>query len=495
MARHLLGIDVGTTGTKSMLVREDGQVVAHAYAGYPIANPGPGRSEQSAQDWWRAVVQTAREVSARMGRGDQVVALSLSTQGGTMVPVDGQGLPLRPAIVWSDTRCAAQRAAFISRFGEARMYHASGWNLGKGLNALQIAWVRENEPEVFRQARYFLSVPDFLSFHLTGACHVDMSNAGINQLADIQKKAYDPELLSFAGVDASQLAELADSGQPLGYLTDEAAWELGIGGKVLLVAGAHDQYAACLGAGMTGPGDAMIGSGTAWVVTALNATPDFSRGFSQSRSTLDGLWGSLVSLSTGGVSLDWLMQHIIGPEPAPEKPDYDRINREVSRLKAGADGLMFFPYFGSAGIPVPPADWHAGFLGMDLSHNRYHLARAVMEGVACHIAWVLEQFPGVGDGPVVLSGGAGKSAPWRQLLADLLDRPLRIPATPDLPCVGAAVLAGVGGGVFPDVRQALERMGSAAALVNPIPENVEAYCPYQALYRRRAEGLAALYSE
>jgi len=495
MARHLLGIDVGTTGTKTMLVREDGRFVAHAYAAYPLSNPAPGMSEQNAQDWWHAVRKTVREVMSAISPGDEVAALSLSTQGGTMVPVDGEGTPLRPAIVWNDTRCASQRAQFIARFGEDRMYRASGWKLGKGLNALEIAWVREHEPEVFKRARYFLSVPDYLSFHLTGACHVDMSNAGINQLADIRRKAYDPDLMAFAGVDESQMARLADSGQPLGYLTEQAARELGVGGRVLLVTGAHDQYAACLGAGVTGPGSAMIGSGTAWVVTALNDAPDFSRGFAQSRSALQDLWGSLVSLSTGGVCLDWLLHSVIGPEPAPEKPDYDRLNREIARLNAGADGLMFFPYFGSASLPVPPADWHAGFLGMDLSHNRYHLARAVMEGVACHIAWVLEQFPGGGQTPVVLSGGAGKSAPWRQLLADMLDRPLRIPANPDLPCVGAAVLAGVGSGVFADARQALDRMSGRETTVSPIPENVAAYRPYQARYRRRAEGLAALYSE
>ncbi|MGI6694968.1 MAG: xylulokinase [Christensenellales bacterium] len=492
MARHLIGIDIGTTGTKSMLVREDGQIIAHAYAGYPLNAPAPGLSEQDAEAWWQAVVQTVKEVVSSTGLSDRVVALSLSTQGGTLVPVDDDGTPLHPAIVWNDKRCATQRAEFAATFGEERMYHTTGWQLQMGLNALQIAWLRNEKPEIFNRAAFFLSVADYISYKLTGVRAVDMSNAGINQLADIKKGEYDPDILAFAGIDASRLAELTASGQPIAQLSQQAAKALGLPDGVLLVAGAHDQYAACLGAGMTGPGNAMIGSGTAWVVTALSDQPDFSKGFAQSRAALKGVWGSLVSLSTGGVCLDWLLKAVIGPEARTSKPDYDSLNQNVSQRKPGTEGLMFFPYFGAASYPVPQARWRAGFLGLDLSHDRYDMARAVMEGVACHIAWVLEHFQ-TDDQAVVLSGGAGKSAPWRQLLADILGRPLRIPAQPDLPCIGAAIMAGLGGGVFPSAQEAIARLTPNELIVKPDQENSQIYKAHQAQFRERALALAELY--
>ena len=495
MAHYLIGIDVGTTGTKSMLLREDGRVLAHAYSGYPLKTPASGLSEQDAEDWWRALRQTVRELVEETGLGAEVTALSLSTQGGTLVPVDEKGAPVRPAIVWNDRRCVTQRDDFAERLGEDRMYLATGWRLGAGLNALQIAWLRENEPGAFSRSAHFLSVHDFLSYRLTGIRAVDMSNAGINQLADIQKGAYDAEVLSFAGIDESSLAALTDSGKAVGPLSRQAAQELGLTEKTLLVAGAHDQYAACLGAGLTDPGSVMIGSGTAWVVTALVSRPDFSKGFAQSRAASRGVWGSLISLSTGGVCLDWLLKSVIGPEPAPAKADYGSINQQVSRRQPGTEGLMFFPYFGGASFPVPQADWRASFIGLDLSHDRYDMARAVMEGVACHIAWVLEQFP-LDDGKaVVLSGGAGKSQPWRQMLADILNRPLRVPEQPDLPCIGAAILAGLGSGVFVNVHEALERIAPDELLIKPDRENAKRYQAHQTLYRGRVLALAKLYAD
>ncbi len=497
MLRHLIGIDVGTTGTKSMLIREDGQVVSHAYQGYPLTSPSVGRSEQQAEAWWDALVHTVKEVlAAAPGAAEQVVALALSTQGGTMVPVDEHGTPLRPAIVWNDTRCGEQQKAFDAALGADYMYHRSGWTLGRGLNALQTAWLRKHEPRVFEQTAFFLSVHDFLSYRLTGQRAVDISNAGINQVVDITRKAYDADILAFAGITEAQLPRLVDSGSPIAPLTLEAAQLLGLPEGVLLVAGAHDQYAACVGAGINKPGRAMIGSGTAWVVTALGDKPDFSRGFAQSRAAVDGLWGSIVSLSTGGVSLDWLLQSIIGDQPPPPKPDYATLNQQVAQRQPGGGGLMFFPYFSGSCFPLPPVDGHASFLGLDLSHDRYSLARAVMEGVASHIAWVLEHFP-VDDrsAPVVLSGGAGKSPVWRQLLADMLGRPLRIPALADLPCIGAGILAGLGSGVFDTPDDALARFSTDETLIHPDPGQVQIYRDYQQLYRRRAEGLAELYNE
>ena len=163
MNRYVIGIDVGTTGTKSMLFAETGRIVAHAYADYPCQTPQTGRVEQNPEDWWRAVVRTVRAITADPQTAKNVVAISLSLQGGTLVPVDRQYRPLHPAIVWSDNRCECQRRAFAEAFGPDYIYQKTGWHLSAGLNAMQIAWLRENRPELFEKTAMFLSVPDYIS--------------------------------------------------------------------------------------------------------------------------------------------------------------------------------------------------------------------------------------------------------------------------------------------------------------------------------------------
>ncbi|MDO4548566.1 MAG: FGGY family carbohydrate kinase [Clostridia bacterium] len=496
MGGYLIGVDIGTTGTKSMLFSPDGEALCHAYASYPLYTPENSVCEQDARDWWRATVETVRKVVSDAGCADDVAGISLSLQGGTLVPVDEKFEPLRPAIVWSDSRCSSQAARFRERFGDRYMYEKSGWNLSGGLNAMQIAWIRENEPDVFKRTRMFLSVPDYISARLTGRAVVDISDVGINQLADIRTGRYDKNILDFAGIEESQLAEIAPSCQPIGELTREAMSELGLRGKVVLSAGAHDQYAALLGAGVTGAGDVLIGTGTAWVVTALTERPDFNTGFAQSVSATKGRWGSLVSLSTGGVCLDWMLSNVAGGEGS-EKISYAALNEKLNneRLQGRDGGLMFFPYFSGASYPVKDANSKASFIGLDLSHDRYDMALAIMRGVASHTAWTLEGFQGeYGRGKVKMSGGATKSPVWTQIVADTVNRPVSIPATPDLTCVGAAIMAGVGAGIFASTGEGYEAVAVSERTIEPDAKKASMYSEALEVYKARAKALKDVYN-
>ncbi len=492
MNGYLIGTDIGTTGTKSMLFSGDGKLLAHAYAAYPMQTPSEDRCEQRAEDWWDALVQTVREVVAAANAGDKIAAISLSLQGGTLVPVDAGLRPLRPAIVWSDKRCAEEAARFATRFGDAYLYEKTGWNLSAGLNAMQIAWLRENEPDVFSSTDKFLSVPDYISAKLTGRAAVDISDAGINQLADIRAGAYDPAILDFAGVSERQLGEIVPSGAVIGELTAEAKATLGLTGKVVLVAGAHDQYAALLGAGVTEAGDVLIGTGTAWVVTALTDCPRFETGFAQSVSAAPGKWGSLVSLSTGGLCLDWLHGSVTLGVSGSEKIPYAALDAEAMRRAPGS--MMFFPYFSGASYPSRDERAKASFVGLDLSHDRFDMARAVMEGVAFQTVWTLGAFGReYGLGRVMMSGGATKSAVWTQIVADIAARPIVIPATPDLTCVGAAILAGVGCGAFVSVEEGHAALAIEERTVEPTAQ-AEQYAALLPLFQRRAQALSTVYA-
>ena len=486
--KYLLGIDVGTTGTKSMLFSEDGQLLGSAYSGYPTAMPKPAFCEQNAEDWWNAVVTTVKSVCHDPAVAKQVAAISLSAQGGTMVPVGENNHPLRPAIVWSDKRCISQREAFLQKVGDNRcMYEKTGWNLGLGLNALQIRWMQDNEPELFEKTHMFLSVPDYISVKLTGKAAVDISNGGINQLVNIREGTYDQALLDFVGIDEDKLPAIVPSGEIIGNLTAQTAEILGLSTDCVLVSGAHDQYAVALGAGVCNAGDILIGTGTAWVVTAMADAPDFSSGRSQSVSAVPGKWGTLWSLSSGGVCLEWMRNSV-----AAVTDSYEQLNLEASQREAAAQGLFFYPF---AGRSTLVKDFQRGsFVGLSLSHDRFSMARAIMEGVAFQINLMLEQFRAKPSSEgLKLAGGATKSQLWCQIIADIAGIPVRIPEVPDLACVGAAVLAGAGCGIFASLQEGCQRLKVNERVILPTEDSKQRYREYFAAYKAFAERLGEAY--
>lgn len=482
---YLLGIDVGTTGTKALLFRQDGKLIGQAYRGYPMHNPSVGYSEQRAHDWWNAVVATVRELCPCEDIASHVAAISLSLQGGTVVPVDQHGVPLRPAIVWNDTRCAAQKAAFLQEFQDAaHMYQKTGWRLIDGLPLLQIRWMKENEPEIFAQTSKFLTVPDYIAYRMTGKAAVDLSDAGINQLVDIRSRCYDDALLAFAGIDESKLPPLVSSGDVIGHLTQEAASLLGLTTDTLLVAGAHDQYAVALGAGALNDGDILIGSGTCWVVTSISDGPDFDSCLSQSISAVPGKWGSMAELSGGGVYMDWWRKKLTTGNDGAPLP-YDLINEEAAKRCGAEEGLFFFP-----GTGLATDNTHlkkSTFFGLDLSHDRFHMIRAIMEGIAFQIVWMLGHFRSKpSERGLILAGGASKSLLWCQIVADVANLPVRIPEVSDLACVGAAILAGVGSGLYKDVEDGYSALAISERVIQPNPVQAEKYRKYFKNYQKTA---------
>ena len=492
MKQYLLGIDVGTTGTKTLLFSTDGELLGHAYQGYEMYNPQVGYSEQNAEDWWNAVCKTVREVCADPEVAKGVAAISLSLQGGTMVAVDKDMKPVRPAMVWNDGRGSAQMEAYIREVGEAEtMYQKTGWRLGRAMLAIESRWMKDNEPELFQKTAMFLSVPDYISMKMTGIPAVDMSDAGNNQFANIRTGCYDPEILEFSGVTEAQLPKLVHSGDVIGNLTAEAAEAMGLSTDCVLVAGAHDQYAVALGAGALHNGDILIGSGTCWVVTAIGDEPAFETGLAQSVAAVPGKWGSLLSLSSGGVCLEWWRKNLTVAEDGSLIP-FDVINREVAKRKAAEDGLFFYPFSGNA---APDRRFQkASFIGLDLSHDRFDIARAIMEGVAFQAIWMMESFKTKPSREgLKLAGGASKSALWCQMVADITNLPVRIPEVADLACVGAAIMAGTGCGIYPNVEEGYKRLAVRERVIQPDPERAALYEKLYAEYKKCAGLLGTVY--
>ena len=495
--QYVLGVDIGTTNAKAILVSEKGRVVAASTREYPLFAPAVGHCEQRAQDWWGAVVSIIRELCADAHLARNVRGIAFSTQGGTIVPVDGAFEPIAHAIVWNDRRCEEERQEFEEQFGADFMYQCSGWRLGAGLPALQVRHMRKRQSDVFRRAAMFLSVPDYIAAKLTGKPAVDFSNAGINQFTDIRAGKHCKAILDFMGVRMEQVAKPVPSGRPIGALTDTAARELGLPAEVIVSSGAHDQYAVALGAGICEAGDAVIGTGTAWVVTALRDGADFASGFAQSISASEGKWGTMISISTGGVCLDWFRKQVAGLENTPL--DYATINRYLAeRYQPGSRGLIFYPYFNGASLPATRSPQvKATLLGLDLSHDRYDIAHAVMEGVGFQICWALQEMEKrQAIRRLCVAGGATKSPVWMQMLADISGRPIHFGQVTDLACVGAAILAGVGCGLFRDTAMGAQTMlQNGGGCMDPIPSNVQRYAELMETYKARVQPLKILYGE
>ena len=486
MKKYLLGTDVGTTGTKTYLISENGEVAGSAYMGYETKTPDPNTCLQDAEKLWEAVVYTIKKACAGIADRENIAAISLSTQGGTLIPADRNFEPLSDAIVWSDSSCADERAELEKTFAPGTLYNKTGWGIGNSLPLLQIRRIRNRKPELFEKTAYFLTVPDFISARLTGIPAVDMSNAGINQLTDISEEKYDPDLLAFAGIGEEKLPRLTGSCRIIGTLTEKAAELLGLSRDTVLVSGAHDQYAVAVGAGMTEPGGMLIGSGTSWVVTEISDKPDFSAGLAQSRAAVNGRWGSILSLSYGGVCLEWIRKNIAVGD-GEGLLSLKTIDGECADARAATDGLFFYPPMAKLSECGENKYRRAAFVGLDVSHDRFDLALAVMEGAAFQIRWMTEAFSGgIPDGALKLTGGAAKSRLWSQIIADVLGKPVIIPEVADMACVGAAMMAGIGASVFADADEACRRMTTGGRTVLPDQEKAKMYNTAYKSYKHNA---------
>lgn len=482
----LLGIDIGTTGTKSMVVDTCGRILSSAYKGYILHNDRPDWVEQEAEDWWEAVVYTVRECTENPDIRGSIRAISLSSQGGSMVPVDEAGIPVRRAISWMDKRGEEQRATLTSKKAGSYFYHTTGAALTSGGNLIQIQWMSDNEPELFHKTHKFLSTVDYINYKLTGKYVIDVTNAAMTQLMNIRRKAWDKEILDLLGITESKLPVLAKSGEVIGILGEAAAREVDLPANTQVVNGGHDQYCVALGAGATNGGDVVLSTGTAWVVLCVldQLVLDVPDNFYAGSHVIDGKWGLLASLETGGVCLEWLKNNIAVGE------EFETMDAMAAKRSPGSDGLMFYPHFTGE-------ECKATFTGMDLSHDRYHMARAIMEGVGFEIKWMLEAMnnKGVHVSCIKMLGGATRSRLWPGIIADITGVPVKISEVKDMACIGAAILAGKGAGLFTSEEEGFCKLIQKETEILPDENNTRNYLLLFDKYKKGFALLKQLYNK
>jgi xylulokinase len=448
MARDptLIGLDVGTTGVKAVAVAPDGSVVAAAEESYGLSTPRPGWAEQHPEDWWQA----SQRALAALPDGE---AVGLAGQMHGLVVLDEDDDVLRPAILWNDQRTAAECAEIEELVGLERLIALTGNRALTGFTAPKLLWLRRHEPDVYARIARVLLPKDFVRLRLTGERAIDAADASGTLLLDVANRRWSEEVLSALDIPAPWLPPVYESPAVPG------------------APGAGDQAAGALGVGVARPGPVSVVLGTSGVVFATLATfaADTEARVHVFCHAVPGAWHAMgVMLSAAG-SLRWL-RDVLGAS-------YDELLAAAERWPPGAEGILFQPYL--AGERTPHADPNArgAFVGLGIRHDRGALVRAVLEGVAFGLRDSLELLHALGVRAEVgrVSGGGARSVLWRRIVASVLGIPLERTAVDEGAAYGAALLAGVSGGVFRDVHEAVERCVRVREVVEPDPEWQAAY--------------------
>jgi xylulokinase len=485
----LLGIDVSTTGAKALAIDERGEVIASATEEYPLDTPRPLWSEQNPEDWWQGAQRAIRAVLAAPGvSADAISGIGLTGQMHGLVLLDNEGRVLRPAILWNDQRTGPQCAEITAWAGGlGKLLELTGNAVLPGFTAPKIVWVRENEPDVYERVAHVLLPKDYIRYRLTGEFATEVSDASGTSLFDVGNRRWSAEMAGLLGVPMAWLPRCTESDVVSGQISASAAAATGLRAGTPVVGGGGDQAAQAVGSGIVRPGIISVTSGTSGVVFAHQ-----ERYAAEPQGRLHvfchaapGAWHAMgVMLSAGGAfrwfrdalgSLEKLAAMETGADP------YDLLTQAAARVEPGAEGLLFLPYLTGERCPYPDPNARGAFVGLTLRHSKRHMARAVLEGVSFGLRDSLELIKGLGVPieQVRASGGGARSPLWRQIQADVFGAELVLINVTEGAAFGAALLAGVGAGVYRDVREAVD---ACVRVVSSTRPQTEAAAAYEKLY-------------
>lgn len=480
--RCLLGIDVSTTGVKALLIDGNGDVRRTATTELPLSTPRPLWSEQNPVDWWRGTVNSIRQVLEGPLGGD-VAAIGLTGQMHGLTLLGEEGAVLRPAILWNDQRTGPQCDEIRQRLGKDRLIELTGNDALAGFTAPKILWVREHEPQVFAEIRQILLPKDYVRFRLTGDYATDRAGAAGTLLLDIETRKWSEEVLDALEIPGELLPPTHEGPEITGRISADAAEATGLTAGTPVVGGGGDQAAQAVGVGAIRPGIVALTLGTSGVVFATTGEPlvDPEGRLHAFCHAVPQQWHLMgVMLSAAG-SLRWYRDTV-----APQA-DYDALLAPASSVEVGSEGLLFLPYLTGERTPYPDPLARGAFVGLTVRHTQAHLTRALLEGVAFGLRDNFELMREVGAAEideVRISGGGARSALWRQIIANVLDADLVTVNTTEGAAYGAALLAGVGAGVWRDVSAACQSTIRRTDVTSPQGEAVATYDELYPLYRR-----------
>jgi xylulokinase len=483
----VIGCDLGSQSLKGVLVSPDGLTVAEASAGYEMTFPEPGYAEQDAEAWLVALSEVTRQLVSSAGIVPRDVgAMAVAAQLDGVVPTGRDGSAVGSAVIWMDRRGTEECAELSGTVSADEVFEITGLNLDATHVAPKVMWLRKHDPRVFGESTWFPSPASFVVERLTGVRIIDQTNASSTMLYDVQKRAWSPELLDATGLDPGQFGSLIDSGDVVGTLRPAAARLLGLTPRTKVVAGCGDDHGGCLGAGLVRAGMLcdVVGTAEPIAATASNPVFDSARLVETHDHAAAGLWLIQNPGFVSGGSIRWYSE-LVGVADAGE---FMEIAESAS---AGAAGALFLPCLGGATAPVWDDRARGVFCGLALSHDRSHLARAVLEGCAFAFRDITDRLVALGvvvDDEVRVVGGGSRARVWCQIKADVAGRPLRLVASQHATALGAALLAAVAEHDFTALIEAADVMVQAGELYEPEPA---ARAVYEDAYGRYREAFAA----
>lgn len=488
---YLLGIDLGTSGIKTVLFDETGAAISSAAAEYPMYQPQNGWAEQDPADWWNACRQTVSRVIEESGIDAQEIrGIGLSGQMHGLVMLDENGDVLRKSILWCDGRTGAQCAEITETVGAQRLIEITANPALTGFTAGKILWVREHEPHIYEKCRQILLPKDYLRYKLTGVFATEVSDASGMNLLDVPNRCWSQEVLEKLRIDPALLPPVHESCEVTGHVSAQAAKLTGLREGTPVVGGAGDNAAAAIGTGVVHAGRSFTSIGTSGVIFAhLDKVSIDPQGRVHTFcSAVPGAWTVMSCTLAAGGSLQWFRNNFCRDEMyvavGMDKDPYFLMDFQSDRVPIGANRLLFFPYLMGERSPLLDENARGIFFGLSAMHSKYDMLRAVMEGVTFSQRECLDilREMGVLSGEMVAVGGGGRSSLWRQMLADVYDCPVMTVANQEGPALGAAILAGVGAGLYPDVKSACDTIIKVTTTQEPIAENTKQYQPYYELY-------------
>ena len=490
---YVIGVDLGTSGTKTVLFDQTGKVIASHTVEYPLYQPQNGYAEQDPADWREAAFASVKAVMDKSGvNASDVKGIGLSGQMHGLVMLDENGEVLRRSIIWCDQRTAAECEEMTQKVGAERLIEITANPALTGFTASKILWVRHHEPEIYAKCRHILLPKDYVRYCLTGEFATEVSDASGMQLLDIPKRQWSDEVLEKLSIDKSLLAKVYESPEVTGTLTAAAAAKCGLHAGTPVVGGAGDNAAAAVGTGVVRDGRAFTTIGTSGVVFAHTSgiTIDPKGRVHTFCCAVPGAWHVMGVTQGAGLSLKWFRDQFCDTEKSTARlmgvDAYYLMDKAALASPIGANKLLYLPYLMGERTPHLDPNARGVFFGLSGMHTKRDMLRAVMEGVTYSLRDCVEvcREMGVNVSDMMACGGGGSSPVWRQMLADLYDCPVKTVDSKEGPALGAAILAMVGAGLYASVPEACDAILHTANVQEPVAENVPEYEKYYQMYKK-----------
>ena len=501
MPRYVIAHDLGTSGNKATLFDEDGTLVSSCVSSYNTVYAEGNRAEQNPHDWWKAIVETTQALLKVVSPND-IAGIALSGQMMGCLCVDKNGNPLRPHLLYCDQRSVKEEAFLAEKIDPIQFYQITGHRISASYSIEKLMWIRENEPDIFAKTDKMLNAKDYINYRLCGIIATDPSDASGTNAYNLNNGQWSEEIIQAAGLDLSLFPEVRSSIEVIGEVTIRAAKETGLCVGTPVICGGGDGSCAGVGVGSISPGSAYnyLGSSSWIALTVDKPIVDEQRRTMNWAHVVPGMLHPSGTMQAAGTSYTWMVSQLCGHEQhrakALGKDVYELIDEQISKSPIGANKLLFLPYLMGERTPRWNVDAKGGFIGLTINHKHCDMLRAVMEGITLNLGYIVDIFRNhVPIDTITVIGGGTKNIIWQQMMADIYQAEIKIPNyLEEATSMGAAVLAGIGSGLFQDF-QVIDRFIHIQKKITPIPENVKKYKAIMPVFDHTYHALTGIYKE